>query len=74
MDETDAFAAVAGYWHWYGLPTFLRCPFQPDLQNTDIGLIGVPYSGGNRIERRQYLGPRTVRNRSSAARMKTRRC
>ena len=57
---------VSGYWHWYGMPTFLHCPFQPDLKDTDIGLIGVPYSGGNSIERMQYLGPRTVRNRSMA--------
>jgi len=62
----DEFAVVSGYWHWYGMPTFLRCPFQPDLKDTDIGLIGVPYSGGNSIERMQYLGPRSVRNRSMA--------
>jgi guanidinopropionase len=66
MTEADAAAAVAGYWHWYGVPTFLRCPHQPDFKDTDIGLIGVPYSGGNAIERMQYLGPRTVRNRSTA--------
>jgi len=48
------------------MPTFLRCPFQPDLKDTDIGLIGVPYSGGNSIERMQYVGPRTVRNHSMA--------
>jgi guanidinopropionase len=50
--------------HWYGPATFLRCPFQPDLKHTDIGLVGVPYSGGNLIERMQYLAPRAVRNRS----------
>lgn len=66
LTEAEAVAAVTGYWHWYGMPTFLRCPFQPDLEDTDIGLIGVPYSGGNSIERMQYLGPRAVRNRSSA--------
>jgi guanidinopropionase len=66
---TDAAAsAPTTYWHWSGVPTFLRCPFQPDLKDTDIGLIGVPYSGGNSIERMQYLGPRAVRNRSSAYR------
>jgi guanidinopropionase len=64
--EAEAAAAVAGYWHWYGVPTFLRCPFAPEFKDTDIGLIGVPYSGGNAIERMQYLGPRTVRNRSTA--------
>jgi guanidinopropionase len=66
LSEADAQAAASGYWHWYGVPTFLRCPFQPDFKDTDIGLIGVPYSGGNSIERMQYLGPRAVRNRSTA--------
>lgn len=58
--------AVASYQYWFGLPTFLRCPYQPDLKDTDIGLIGVPYSGGNGIERMQYLGPRAARHRSSS--------
>jgi len=66
LSEADAMAAASGYWHWYGVPTFLRCPFQPDFKDTDIGLVGVPYSGGNSIERMQYLGPRAVRNRSTA--------
>jgi guanidinopropionase len=66
LSQEEAEAAVAGYWHWYGIPTFLRCPFQPDLKDTDIGLVGVPYSGGNGIERMQYLGPRAVRNRSTS--------
>jgi guanidinopropionase len=66
LSEADAQAAASGYWHWYGVPTFLRSPFQPDFKDTDIGLIGVPYSGGNSIERMQYLGPRAVRNRSTA--------
>jgi len=61
-------AAAMGYQHWFGVATFLRCPYQPDMSNTDIGLIGFPYSGGNAIERMQYLGPRAVRNRSAAYR------
>lgn len=66
IDEDEAASAVSGYWHWYGVPTFLRCPYQPDLTDTDIGLVGVPYSGGNSIERMQYLAPRAVRNRSTS--------
>src|SRR5271165_6618455 len=66
FSEADANAAAAMLQHWYGIATFLRCPFQPDFKDTDIGLIGVPYSGGNNIERMQYLGPRAVRNRSAA--------
>ncbi|MGH8224774.1 MAG: arginase family protein [Gammaproteobacteria bacterium] len=66
LTDAESAEAVAKYWHWYGVPTFLRCPLAPDLKDTDIGLIGVPYSGGNSIERMQYLGPRAVRNRSNA--------
>jgi len=63
----EEFAQVVGkYQHWYGIPTFLRCPHRPDMSATDIGLIGFPYSGGNHIERMQYLGPRAVRFRSAA--------
>jgi guanidinopropionase len=60
--------AVLGYQHWNGVATFLRSPHRPDLNETDIGLIGFPYSGGNAIERMQYLGPRAARNRSAAYR------
>jgi guanidinopropionase len=66
MDASNIENSVYTYMHWYGPATFLRCPFQPSLKDTDIGLIGVPYSGGNAIERMQYLGPRAVRNRSAA--------
>jgi guanidinopropionase len=61
----EMFAAGAtAYMHWYGVATLLRCPYRPDMSETDIGLIGFPYSGGNAVERMQYLGPRAVRNRS----------
>lgn len=66
LTDAELYATVSGYWHWYGMATFLRCPFQPDMKDTDIGLVGIPYCGGNSIERMQYLGPRAVRNRSSA--------
>lgn len=64
MTEQQTNDAVLGYWHWSGVATFLRCPHRPDMDETDIGLIGFPYSGGNAIERMQYLAPRAVRNRS----------
>lgn len=57
---------VDSYKYWYGIPTYLRCPHRPDMNDTDVGLIGFPYSGGNSIERMQYLGPRAVRLRSSS--------
>src|SRR5947208_1877535 len=31
-------------------------------QNADIAILGVPYSGGNWVERTQYLAPRAVRD------------
>jgi len=65
----DEIAAIQmTYFHWWGVATFLRCPHQPEMRDTEIGLIGFPYSGGNAIERMQYLGPRAVRNRSAAYR------
>lgn len=66
MTEKEMELAVTNYMHWYGVATFLRCPLVTDFKNVDIGLVGVPYSGGNAIERMQYLGPRAVRNRSSS--------
>ena len=59
-------AAVVGYQHGSGVATFLRRPHQPDMSNTDIGLIGFACSGGNTIERMQYLGPRVAGNWSMA--------
>lgn len=55
---------ATSYQHWFGPATFLRCPYQPDFKDTDIGLVGVPHCGGNPIEHMQYLGPRGIRNRS----------
>ena len=47
--------------YYANIPTFLKC--QPDVpQNADIGIVGVPYSGGNWVERTQYLAPRAVRD------------
>jgi len=30
FSEADANAAAAMLQHWYGIATFLRCPFQPE--------------------------------------------
>lgn len=68
LTEEEIAAAIQGYWHWYGIATFMRCPLKLDMSDTDIGLIGFPYSGGNGIERMQYLGPRAVRDRAVAYR------
>ncbi len=68
MTQEQLMNAAMSYMHWSGVATFLRCPHRPDMSDTDIGLIGFPYSGGNAVERMQYLGPRAVRNRSAAYR------
>lgn len=50
-------------WYWWGLPTFFKCPWNPDPMQCDIPLIGVPHSSGNgSTERDQHLAPRAVRN------------
>jgi guanidinopropionase len=64
MTDFDLGKSAMSYMHWFGPATFLRCPLALDFKDTDIGLIGVPYCGGNLVERMQYLGPRAVRNRS----------
>lgn len=66
MTEDEMNEYSARYRYWNGIATFLRAPYKPQMEDTDIGLIGFPYSGGNPIERMQYHGPRAVRNRSCA--------
>ena len=51
-----------------GLPTFMRVPFSPDLQDVDIGLIGVPFDGGVTNRPGARHGPREMRNQSSLTR------
>lgn len=60
--------AAMSFWYWHGVATLLRSPYRPDMSDTDIGLIGFPFAGGNPIERMQYLAPRAVRNRSMSYR------
>jgi len=50
-------------WYWWGIPTFFKCPWDENVSNCDIALVGVPHSSGNgSTERDQHLGPRAVRN------------
>ena len=53
---------------YMGVPTFMRTPYQTDLAELDIALIGVPYDGGvtNRAGARH--GPRDIRDKSSLMR------
>ena len=49
--------------YWWGMPTLLGAPHEPDVTKADIALVGVPHSSGNgTTERDQHLGPRAVRN------------
>lgn len=55
--------------YWWGVPTLFRCPIDPNPENSDIALVGVPHSTGNgTTERDQHLGPRAVRNISALGR------
>ncbi|WP_219988783.1 agmatinase [Leucothrix pacifica] len=51
-----------------GVPTFMRTPYQTDLTDLDIALIGIPYDGAvtNRAGARH--GPRDIRDKSSMMR------
>ena len=60
MSQTDKSAddlMVEGL-YWWGVPTMFRCPHDPDPNNCDIALVGVPHSTGNgTTERDQHLAP-----------------
>ena len=54
--------------YWWGIPTLFRAANE-ELGGQDIGLIGVPHSGGNgTTERDQHLGPRALRHVSAVQR------
>jgi guanidinopropionase len=59
--EPDAIEIGSRYLYYVDPPTFLRCSWDTDPAHADIALIGVPWAGGNPVEREQYLGPRAVR-------------
>jgi len=55
--------------YWWGIPSFFKCNFQENIENTDIAFVGVPHSTGNgTTERDQHLGPRAVRHVSGSLR------
>lgn len=63
-DSTDRMMMETLY--WWGVPTLLRCPHEPDPAKAEIALVGVPHSSGNgSTERDQHLGPRAVRHVSA---------
>jgi guanidinopropionase len=50
------------------VPTFMRVPSVNDLNNVDIGIIGIPFDGGVTCRTGARYGPRGVRNESSMMR------
>ncbi len=60
--------------YWWGVPTLLAAPHDPDPVGCDVALVGVPHSSGNgSTERDQHLGPRAVRHVSAGYRRRHRR-
>jgi guanidinopropionase len=68
QDQFEISKLASEFCTWYGVSTFFRCPHVEDPSETDIALVGVPYTAGNIIERGQYLGPRAIRNASGGHR------
>ncbi len=54
---------------YVGIPTFFRAPLKEDLDEVDIGIVGVPYDGGVTSRPGARHGPREVRNSSTMVRM-----
>lgn len=48
--------------------TFMRAPLLRDLEQVDIGIVGIPYDGGVTCRTGARDGPREVRNQSSIMR------
>ena len=48
--------------------TFMRCPAVSDLEQVDIGIIGIPYDGGLTCRTGARHGPRAVRDESTLMR------
>ncbi len=51
-----------------GIPTFFRLPHTIELEQVDIGLVGVPFDGGVTNRPGARHGPRDIRNQSSLIR------
>ena len=50
------------------IATFMRAPLVRDLEQVDIGIVGIPYDGGLTCRTGARYGPREVRNQSSIMR------
>jgi guanidinopropionase len=74
VDDAAAAERTMRSTYWWGVPTFLAAPHDPDPAGCDVALVGVPHSSGNgSTERDQHLGPRAVRHVSAGYRRRHRR-
>ena len=48
--------------------TFMRLPYQTDLEGVDVAMLGVPYDSGTSYRSGARLGPREIRAQSSLIR------
>jgi len=53
---------------YVGVPTFFRTPLRENLEDVDIGFVGVPFDGGVTSRPGARHGPREVRNISTMVR------
>jgi guanidinopropionase len=51
-----------------GIPTFMRTPYETDLENVDFALVGVPYDGAVEAGSGARQGHRQIRDMSSMMR------
>jgi len=47
---------ASNYMYYSGIPTFLRCEYDTP-ENADIGIVGVPDSGGNWVGEHSISSP-----------------
>lgn len=67
--DTTEFSNPMARPKYVGIPTFFRAPWKEDLQDVDIGIVGVPFDGGVTNRPGSRHGPREVRNQSTLVRM-----
>lgn len=68
MTTDDSFADPLQRPRYTGIPTLLRAPHTEQIDEADIGLIGVPLDGGVTNRPGARHGPREIRNQSGLIR------
>jgi agmatinase len=65
MHEIEAGTAAMVEPRYAEIPTFMRRPYRPDMEDVEIGMIGVPFDLGVTNRAGACHGPREIRNQSS---------